>query len=135
MKIHYLNTDLELESPKDLTPIVKIFEDVLGQEVFNLYNSKVRGHFLATFEIMTVDAPDSVIQCFCMVAECLEDEAKTLWDGCYKKIFDIGYEGGVGYKSYTDEIRTETLKRVADLGACIRITVYPMSQDSGSAKL
>ncbi len=122
MNIHYLNTDLELESPKDLTPIVKEFDD----DAKNLYNGRGRGHYLATFEMPGYGhGPDTIIQHFCMLAEALEGDEKELWDGCFKKIFDIGYECGDDPKSFSDEIREGTLERVAALGACIRITVYP----------
>ena len=123
MDIDYLNTDLELESSKDLTPIVKAF----GEDVVNLYNGEARGHYLATFEIAgSADSPDSVIEYFCMLAESLTEQEKSLWDSCFSKVFHIGYEGGTGHKSYTDEVRANTLERVAALGAGIRITVYPM---------
>jgi hypothetical protein len=59
--------------------------------------------------------------------ESLVGEEKSLWDGCFSKVFDIGYEGGTGHKSYADEIRSNTLSRVSALGASIRITVYPMN--------
>lgn len=124
MDIHYLNTDLELESSNDLTPIVEAF----GEDVFNLYNGEARGHFLASFEIAgSVDSPDAIIQYFCTLAESLDGKEKILWDSCFSKAFDIDYEGGTSHKSYTDEIRSNTLMRVAALGASIRITVYPMS--------
>jgi len=122
--IQHLNTDLELVSPKDLTPIVEAF----GEDVVNLYNGEARGHFLATFEIAgSVASPDSKIRYFCTLAESLDGEEKSLWDGCFSKLFDIGYEGGTSHKSYADEIRPSTLNRVSALGAGIRITVYPMN--------
>ena len=124
MEIHHLNTDLELESPKDLTPIVEAF----GEDVVNLYNGEARGHYLASFELAgSVDSPDSIIQYFCMLAESLEGEEKYLWNNCYSKIFDIGYKCGAGHSSYTDEVRSNTLERVVALGASIRVTVYPMN--------
>lgn len=123
MKVLYLNTDLELESPNDLSPIVEHF----GEEVINLYNGKIRKHFFASFEISGFcESPDFIIQQFCQLAESLEGKEKNLWDGCYSRTFDIGYEGGTYPSSYTDEIRVETLERVAALGASLRITVYPM---------
>lgn len=122
MNVRYLNTDLELESFEDLTPIVKAF----GDDVINLYNGQGCGHFLATFEIAALDGgPDSMIQHFCMLAETLKSDEKERWDNCFKKIFDIGYECGDGPNRYSDEIREGTLKRVSALGASIRITVYP----------
>ncbi|GAA6154137.1 hypothetical protein [Pseudoteredinibacter isoporae] len=127
MKIYYINTDLELESPEDLTPIVNEF----GESVFNLYNGEGRGHYLATFESNhNSGSPDAVIQFLCGLVESFEPEERRLWDQCYSRIFDIGYEGGTHRQSYTDEIRPETLSKIAALNASIRITVYPMDTDS-----
>lgn len=127
MKIHYINTDLELESPEDLTPIV----DEFGEDAFNLYNGEGRGHYLATFESnQNSGSPDSVIQFFCCLVEAFEPEERKIWDRCYSRTFDIGYEGGIHQQSYTDEIRPETLSMVAAINASIRITVYPMASES-----
>ena len=125
-KIYYLNTDLDLLSSKELEPIVQAFAD----EAFCLYcGEEGRGHFRATFEMnRLISSPDIVMQHFCFLAESLEGDVRVLWNGCFKKVFDIGYEGGVDHASYTDELRVETLKRVAELGACIRVTVYPMEK-------
>ncbi|MCI5116605.1 MAG: hypothetical protein D3913_01295 [Candidatus Electrothrix sp. LOE1_4_5] len=125
-KVYYLNTDLDLLSSKDLAPIAQAFES----EAYCLYCGEAgQGHFRASFEMKElVNSPDVVMQHFCFLAESLEGEARALWDGCFKKVFDIGYEGGVDHASYTDELRVETLKQVAELGACIRVTVYPMEK-------
>lgn len=125
-KIHYLNTDLDLLSAKELSPLVQAF----AGEAFCLYcGEEGSRHFRATFEMNgLVNSPDIIMQHFCFLAESLEGEARALWDGSFKKVFDIGYEGGVDHASYTDEIRVDTLKRVVALGACIRITVYPMQK-------
>lgn len=122
MKIQYLNTDLELQAHKDLTPIV----EAMDEDVIVLYNGKARGHYLATFECVgLVDGPDSIINHFCMFAECLEGTAKELWDDCFTKAFDIGFESGAFPQSYASEIRATTIQRVAALGASIRVTIYP----------
>ncbi len=122
MQIRYLNTDLELESPNDLTPIV----DAFGEDVFNLYHGEARGHYLATFE-NGEGSPDTVIQLFCTLVEGFDPALKQQWDQCYSRVFDIGYEGGAHQNSYTDELHAETLQRVAALNGSIRITVYPMN--------
>lgn len=126
MEIRYLNTDFELESHDVLTPIVEWF----GEDVFNLYNGEARGHYLATFEASSsTGSPDGVIQFICSLIEALPDKEKELYDKCFSKVFDIGYEGGTKHLRYTDEIRPETLKILSDVGASLRITVYPMNNE------
>ena len=132
MNIQYLNTDLELESATDLMPIIKAF----GDDAYNLHNGGRRGHFLATFEVVGLvgDSPDSVIQHFCMLIDAFDDKEKAIWDGCYRRTFDIGYEGGSTHNSYTDEIRAETLQRISALDVSLRITVYPMDGTTASCR-
>ncbi len=128
MDIRYLNTDLELESTQDLTPIV----DCFGDKLINLYNGKRLEHYLATFEVADItENPDLTINSLCTLIEELEPSTRKLWDQCFLKVFDIGYEGGTNHKSYTSEIKNETLKRISELGANMRITVYPMNNHSG----
>lgn len=127
MKIHFLNVDLEIESDRNLQPIV----DSFGNDAVNLYCGQARGHYLATFEVANVatDA-DSIISYFCMLVKALDKEAKELWDNALTKVFDIGYESVLEARSYSysSEIRAETIEIVAALGASLRITIYPPHQ-------
>ncbi|MFT5103882.1 MAG: hypothetical protein ACI86C_001542 [Candidatus Latescibacterota bacterium] len=129
MKVHYLNTDLELESPRDLTPIVEEF----GEDVSVLFNGEARGIYIASFEVAgSFGGPEGIIEFFCMLAETLEGEAKELWDGCYSKKLNIGYEGGVSHQSYESTICSGTIERMAKNGASLGITVYPMTNETST---
>ena len=129
MKVHYLNTDLELESPKDLTPIVEQF----GEDVSVMFNGKARGVFMASFEIAgSVDGPEAVIEYFCMLAETLDGDAKQLWEQCYSKKLNLGYEGGVAHQSYESTICSSTIERMAKNGASLGVTVYPMHNEKST---
>ena len=126
MKVHYLNTDLELESSEDLTPIVEEF----GDDVSVLFNGKARGIYMATFEAAgAFGDPESIIEYFCMLAESLDGEAKELWGKCFSKKFNIGYEGGTSHQSYESNISSSTIERMAQNGVCFAVTVYPMANE------
>lgn len=131
MKTYFLNVDLEIESHQNLQPIVEAF----GDDVRNLYCGQAQGHYLATFELPGVSGtdPDSIIYSFCRLIESLDNEAKKLWDSAFTKVFDIGYEGGLEPSSYSSEIRAGTIKKVALLGASLRVTIYPPSPSSLSS--
>ena len=127
MKIQFLNVDLEIESHRNLQPIV----DSFGDDAVNLYCGQARGHYLATFETSNTEAdPDSIVSYFCMLVKALDGEAKELWDTAFTKVFDIGYESVLEARSYSysSEIRAETIERVAALGASLRVTIYPPHQ-------
>ena len=121
---HHINTDLELESLEDLTPIVKAF----GTDVVVLYHGEAMGHRRASFEVSGLVAePDALINHFCMFVEALSASERAVWDRCSRKVFDIGYQCGVGSTAFQSQLRTQTVQRVAALGASVVITIYPES--------
>ena len=124
MPIHFLNVDLEIESHDPLNTIVEAF----GEDVINLYCGEAHNHQLATFEIAKsscVGDADTLIGYFCILIDCLEGDAKTLWDNAFRKEFNIGYESDLEPESYESNLRPSTITRIADVGASIRITIYP----------
>ena len=119
----YLNVDLLINSKEDLTPIV----DSFGEDVLNLSNGEWGAHYRANFEIAGSHAASNEdISYFCLLVEGLEGKAKHLWDNALSKEFDIGFEPGTGTESYNTEIKPSIIKRVADIGASISITIYPV---------
>jgi hypothetical protein len=122
--IRFLNVDLEVRSHVSLQPIV----DDFGDNALSLYFGEVQEHYLATFEAndsgSSADA-DSIIAYFCMLVRSFKPEAKQLWESAFSKIFDIGYESGLEPRSYSSLIRADTIAQVADLGASLRVTIYP----------
>ncbi len=126
MRAHYLNTDLLLESPSDLTPIAKAF----GDDVVVLHNGMAKGIHLATFEIAGSHAgADENIKYFVALVEALPPEVRALWNGCYSRVFDIGYRSGDDTPSYSTELRANTIRAVAALNASVVITIYPQVND------
>lgn len=117
----FLNVDLDIESHQNLQPMVEDF----GDDALNLYCGDHHTHYLARFEAPCDADADTIIAYFCNLVEALDDESKKLWDTAFVKVFDIGYESGLGQNSYTSEIRAETIQEVAALGASLRVTIYP----------
>ncbi len=121
--MEFLNVDLEIESHKKLQPIVTAF----GDDVHILYCGEAHKHQLATFEASGIctDEADSLINFFCVLVEGLDDEAVSIWNSAFRKEFNIGYQSGLEPSHFESNIRNSTLKRIADLGASIKITIYP----------
>lgn len=125
MEARYLNTDLEIESKQDLSPIVEEF----GEDVSVLHQWEFREHQHASFEIAgssLISNADDVISFFCSLVDNLPPSAREIWDGCSSRIFDIGYQSGTEPHSFRSEIRASTIQRAADIGASIVITIYPV---------
>src|SRR5437868_5284000 len=126
MNVQYLNTDLEIESASDLMLIVEGF----GKDVVVLHQGVVRGNYRASFEIAGSHAgPNEDINYFVALVDGLSPEARALWDGCYSRVFDLGYRSGSGTPSYRSELRPNTIHALAKLNATIVVTIYPLSSD------
>ena len=121
-EVRFLNVDLEVRGRDDLTWLVTEF----GGDVDNLYCGEAQGHFLATFECSRVRGdPDSVVGYFCNLVDNLPTDARLAWDGLLARVFNIGFDGGIGQTCYQSELRPETIAAVARIGASLQITIYP----------
>lgn len=130
MEVRYLNTDLEIESENDLSLIIEEF----GEDVSVLHHGEIRGYQHASFEItggMNMGA-DEAINDFCLLVENLPKEAREIWDGCCSRILDIGCQSGATSPNYRSEIRASTIQRVAEIGASIVITIYPIREKANA---
>jgi hypothetical protein len=126
MEVQYLNTDLEIESNHDVSKIVEEF----GEDVTVLHQGEIRGYQHASFEIAgSMNGANEVINHFCSLVEGLPKEVRMVWDECCSRIMDIGYESGTSPRSFRSEIRASTIQRVAEIGASIVITIYPLSAE------
>lgn len=120
-QIDYLNTDLIIESSDDLTSIA----DDFGEDVIVLYKGKWGKLNRAAFEIAGIHSDaNETISYFCSLVKGFNNKERAIWDSCFSKVFDIGYESGTSPHNYSSLRRADTLKRVADIGAAIEITIY-----------
>jgi hypothetical protein len=124
MEVRYLNTDLEIESKGDLSKIVTEF----GEDVLVLHHGEIRGYQHASFEIAgSRSGADETINSLCELVEQLPQEVREIWNECCSRVFDVGYESGTS-PNFRSEIRASTIQRVAEIGAGIVITIYPLSE-------
>jgi hypothetical protein len=133
---HFVNIDLELESDESLETLI----EELGDGVFTLDRLDERSiglelsietrngmDFYKSYDDTEdlVGGVDIHIEEFCKLIENLSSKSKEIWDKCHRKEFDIGFESGNTPKSFRTVIQSETVKRCAEIGASITITVYP----------
>lgn len=137
---HFINVDLELESSESVQPLVI----ELGEKVFPLYCSEINEMAnleisqLNYYEANGIDFHDSYndekdlvggvdvhINEFCSLIEYLSEDSKRIWSNCHRKEFDIGFQSGNTPKLFQTQIQSKTIRRCAELGATILITVYP----------
>ena len=119
--IAFLNVDLDVESDHPLDALVAD----LGEDVVVLHHGRARGLHVASFE--TADdakSAEATILKFCRLLENLSDEARGVWEGCCTRTLDIGFDSGDSPSSLRSVLHPGTVKRVAELGAAITVTIY-----------
>ncbi len=57
--------------------------------------------------------------------EGLPEEPRRLWQSCTSRVFDYGFDGGLEENPMSASLSPAQLRRVADLGLELRMTVYP----------
>lgn len=126
--IRYLNTDLDLVSWQDLSPLAAALE---AQGVNPLHVTRGEdGLWYATFE--TVDQHEVLeasVSAMLDAIESLADDSREHWWECSRREFNAGYDCGDEPWAFNDGLTNETLRRVAALGTALRITLYPPDRD------
>lgn len=116
--VHFLNVDLELESPVDLTPLVQAFGPIY------LLHKTSEHPFVANLEIENacLDCEDTIAALLDLV-ENLDKRARGLWEDCRARRFDIGLQSGLTphYKQY--RLSATLMKRLTAIGAEV-VTLY-----------
>ncbi|HSF31172.1 MAG TPA: hypothetical protein VLK82_11975 [Candidatus Tectomicrobia bacterium] len=122
--ICYLNTDLDLTSGDDLTALAAVFE---AQGVSPLHVTHGEdGLWHASFETDEPhEQPDANIAAMLAVIESLAEPLRTVWSGCTRREFNIGYNCGSKPWAFNQELSSQLLGHMATAGASLRITLYP----------
>jgi hypothetical protein len=123
-KICYLNTDLDLTSADDLTALAAVFE---SQGIFPLHVGRGEDAFWhATFEVLDQHSePEPNIAEMVVVVEALAEPHKSVWRGCSRREFNIGYDCGDEPWAFNQGLSCDLLRRIAAIGASLRWTLYP----------
>ncbi len=123
MHIAYINTDLDLEAAFDLKPLTDALE-ALG--VFPLHNPQLyKGVWSVTLETEPeYDDPEENILAMLGAIDALEEHTLALWNRCKLRTFDIGYQCGGIPHCFRNELSADTLLRIAQAGARLRVTMY-----------
>ncbi len=48
-----------------------------------------------------------------------------MWNGAYRRTFNLGYEIDDAIESFRSELAPETLQRIAGVGASVMVVIYP----------
>jgi hypothetical protein len=119
----YINTDLELSSDSELTELVNTLERLGLQSLNEPKNNEHK--WVATLETSSSDgSPVEHIETLVTIIEGLDSRSRQTWENCSRRDFDIGLAGDPGEFSTTWGLPNSLLRRVADIGASLSVTVY-----------
>jgi hypothetical protein len=128
--IQYLNTDLALVAT---VPFDSLAAELKSRGVYPLYDISHcdDGQFHATLETEeSYTEPDANIAAMLTAIEALPSTMRHLWDACTKREFNIGYDCGDEPWAFNQGLSNETLRRIAQCGCTLRITLYPNRPES-----
>lgn len=115
----FLNVDLVIESPEDLTPLI----EALAPHASTL--GKPPGRVtLELDDALAPTSPEPLIERFVRLVKALPPEARALWQGASRRAFDIGFESVHGPSEEMHRLSARTLRAAAAVGAEIALTVY-----------
>jgi hypothetical protein len=119
----FLNVDLDIESKSPLDSVAQEF----GDRVVVTFSGRMKGcHCLYLESAKTGRSQDAVLNALCLLVERLSESSRRVWDRANKKEFDLAYETRLSSeRANRFNIRSETLRRITDLGATVAVTIYP----------
>ncbi|MDD9987738.1 MAG: hypothetical protein OXQ31_15800 [Spirochaetaceae bacterium] len=127
MAARFIGVQLEVESPR---PLGHLFHSFSGAEVVSVdYRESARG-FAAAFEHAgrgVSTGPDIQIADFCDKITAFKDDGQSVWNGAYRRTFNVGYEIDDSSECFRSELAPETMQRIARVGASVIVAIYPQA--------
>ena len=125
MAARFNSAQLELESPRPLGHVLDAFSG--GGIISFDYRESKRG-FSVAFEYSEAGSstdPDAQVALFCDIIDNLKEQPKSVWDGAYRRTFNLGYEIDATPGCFRSELKPETVQQIARLGASVMVSIYP----------
>jgi hypothetical protein len=121
----FLNLDIDLWSTVDLAPLATHFD----LAACLLHCGHHAGEFHLTAEPLigghaNVDAVTCTRELLATLAS-LPVALRELFDGCHRRVFDYGFDGGLEAAPCSIDLPAVEVSRIAEMGIDIRVTIYP----------
>jgi hypothetical protein len=129
VRTRYLNTDLDLVSGDDLTPLAAAF----AKKKWSVLHCEQHADHLwrAGFEVPGGQSKlEKAIPAMLKVIETLPSPLKSLWASCLKRDFNIGFDGGYEPRAAEYALASALLSRIAAVGASVTITIYAVPNEA-----
>jgi hypothetical protein len=120
----FLNVDVDLFSRTPLDSLVAAF----GQKVMVHYVGRERRRYSAHFSLGFPRSADVAIKRLVRLITKLPIPARRIWNKATKRVFNVGYQGGLRPHSFESEISSAAVDAAARVGASITVTIYAAEQ-------
>jgi hypothetical protein len=119
----FLNIDLDVRSRRSLAPLAAAWPR--AQRPLRR-DGRPNPHWLILSGPGTPQSAERVARGLLDQVEALSPAAKRSWKAAFRRVFDIGVQAGVQTRTFEEIVlKTETLRRLAAVGASVQITLYP----------
>lgn len=120
-KTRFLNVDLDVESTRDLAPLVLAF----GDQVFDLHTGPGGVGYECHLELGHEPASaEAAIHGFLRMIDELPTSAMDLWLGATRRDFNVGVQSGLAPAAFELALSPELLTAVGERGARLVVTIY-----------
>jgi hypothetical protein len=102
-----------------------------------LLNEKIDNRYHLNFEYSILESegePSKIIGMFFEAIENLSPDGKEVFDGCEKKVIDIGYNSGAEGWQYS-VLPNVVIKKIADEGFQLNISIYGIEPHVGKSEI
>jgi uncharacterized protein DUF6968 len=123
-KQFFVNVDLDIDSAVDPAPLVRALEPF----AYSLERPVGRASFELNVPVAPT-SPEPLIREFIRLVGNMSLEARALWDGASRRVFDVGFQSLRQPFSETHPLSVDTLTKVAEVGAEIAVTVYSLAEE------
>ena len=124
MPIRYENTDLDLVSTGDVNALAEAFKAGGVRPLHVTLGCEGRWYSILETSEQFLE-PEPNIAAMLAVVESLNGPLRLAWEACTLREFNIGYTCGRVPWAYNEVLSPEIVRRVAEAGASLRVTLYP----------
>lgn len=127
MDIRYITADLELDSPASLDLVVAELEPAMAIHLHDHHE----GLHKAALGVGVDASPEATVAHVCGLLEGLSAPARRALEQCTRRVVDLAFESGTTPTSVTHALPAALVRRAAELGLGIAVTLYRVGFYSG----